>query len=99
MIDIFVQRNPGDRRGEDIISPLITELSVALSRGQVECDRNAPARTMQLDVTFRLGLMTGQTVQIVDSLQGQVWVGKITAIDNGVENAKVYTRLTIERFI
>ena len=99
MIDIFVQRGDGDNRGEDIISPLITELSVALSRGQVECDRNAPARTMQLDVTYRVAVKTGQTVQIVDSLQGQVWSGKITAIDSGVENTKVFTRLSIERFL
>lgn len=99
MIDVFVARGLGDKRGEDITSPLFTELSVALSRGQVECDRNAPSRTMQLDVTYRAGLKTGQTVQIVDSLQGQVWVGKIVSIDNGVENVAVYSRLSVERFI
>jgi len=99
MIDIFVQRGEGERRGEDIISPLITELSVALSRGQVACDSNAASRTVQLDVTFRTGLKTGQTARIVDALQGQVWSGKITSVDSGVENAKVFTRLSVERFL
>jgi hypothetical protein len=97
MIDIFVSRFAGDRRGEDIIEPLLTDLAPALSRGQVEIDRSAYMRSVQMSANFRPGLKTGQTVEVIDSLQGEAWRGKIVAIDSAIEGAKMSTRLTIER--
>ena len=98
MIDIFVSRGLGPyKRGPDITEPLITELAVALARGQVEVDRNVPIRTVQLTTRFRRGLRVGQLVQVMDALQDAVWQGKITSVDNAVENAKMTTKLTVER--
>jgi hypothetical protein len=97
MIDIFVQRGAGDKRGPDITDPLITELSVALSRGQVEVDKTALSRSVQMSARFRPGLECGQLVQVVDALQGAAWRGKITSIDNAVEGAVLMSRITVER--
>ena len=97
MIDVFVSRGSGVRRGPDIIEPMITSLAAALSRGQVEIDRNAYMRSVQMSANFRPGLKTGQIIEVVDSLQGEAWRGKIVSIDNAIEGAKMTTRLTVER--
>jgi hypothetical protein len=99
MIDIFVSRYAGDKRGPDVVEPLITAMAPALSRGQVEIDRNSPMRSVQLSANFKQGLKTGQTVEVVDSLQGEAWRGKIVAIDNAIEGAKMTSKLTIERVL
>lgn len=97
MIDIFVMRGAGDKRGEDITSPLLTSLAAALQRGQVEIDSYAPSRTVQISAKFRTGLKTGQIVRVLDSLQGAVWNGKIVSIDNGVSGPSLTTNLTVQR--
>jgi len=100
MIDIFAERvaeGATPRRGPDITEPLITDFSVALLRGQVEIDSSAQMRTVQISANFRQGLRTGQLIEVIDSLQGEAWRGKITAIDNAVEGAKMTTKLTVER--
>ena len=97
MIDIFVVRGTGDKRGPDITDPLITDLSVALARGQVEVDSNVAMRTVQMSANHRTGLRVGQLVSVVDSLQGEAWRGKITSVDNAVENAKMTSRIAVER--
>ena len=97
LLDIFVVRGAGDKRGEDINNPLLCTLSVALQRGQVEIDNITPSRTVQMAVKFRSGLKTGQLISVVDSLQGTSWKGKITAIDSGISGAKLTTNLTVKR--
>jgi hypothetical protein len=97
MIDIFVSRGGGNKRGPDVIEPMLCSMAPALSRGQVEIDRNAYMRSVQMSANFRPGLKTGQTIEVVDSLQGEAWRGKIVAIDNAIEGAKMTTRLTVER--
>ena len=100
MIDIFAERIPAGgtaNRGPDVVDPLITELSVALARGQVEIDSNVPLRTVQISAKFRTGLRVGQLIEVIDSLQGISWRGKITSVDNAVEGAKLSTKLTVER--
>lgn len=97
MIDIFVMRGEGDKRGEDIIDPLMTSLACALSRGQVEIDRNARSRDVQMSAKFRPGLEVGQLVRVLDALQGEAWEGKIKSIDNAIEGVRLSTRLTVER--
>lgn len=97
MIDIFVMRGAGDRRGDDITSPLLCSLAAALQRGQVEIDVSTPSRSVQLSAKHRVGFKTGQLVRVIDSMQGVAWQGKITAIDNGVQGAKLMSHLTIHR--
>lgn len=97
MIDIFVQRDYGDKRGPDISDPMITDLAVAFERGRVEIDNSTFSRSVQLSINFRPGLKSGQLIEVLDALQGVAWRGKITALDNAIEGAKLTSKLTVER--
>lgn len=99
MIDIFVIRGDGSRRGPDINEPLLTSLAAALNRGQVEIDSNTPMRTVQLSANFHSpGVYPGQLLEVVDSFQGMSWRGKVTSVDNAIEGVVMSTKLTLERF-
>lgn len=97
-IDIIVQRGAGDNPGEDIVDPLITELSVALSRGQVEIDRVAKGVPVTLQTKFRGNLMPGQLIEVVDALQGAAWRGKIVSVEHGVDGPTLLTTLQVIRY-
>jgi len=97
-VDIIVQRGTGDHPGEDIIDPLISEISVALSRGQVEIDKVAKGIPVTLSVRFRSGIRTGQLIEVVDSLQGAAWRGKITGVEHGVEGPVLLSTLQVVRY-
>lgn len=96
-IDIFVVRGAGDKRGPDIQDPMLTELAVAMARGRVEIDRATPSRSVQISANFKPGRKTGQLIEVADALQGKVWRGKITSLDNAIEGTKLVSRLTVER--
>ncbi len=98
MIDIFVQRYTGDKRGEDIVDPLLGDLAVALARGRTELDKSAlPQQPVQLAVKFRAGLRLGQLAEAHDAMQGVSWRGKITGISHRISNGQVYTVLDTVR--
>ncbi len=98
MIDIFVQRYVGDKRGEDIIDPLLSDLAVALARGRTELDKTAlPQQPVQLAVRFRTGIRLGQLAEAHDAMQGVSWRGKIAGISHKISNGQVYTTLDVTR--
>lgn len=96
-VDVIVERPPGDNPGEDIVDPLITDISVALSRGQVEVDKVAKGVPVTLQTKFRAGLRTGQLIEVVDALMGVAWRGKITGIEHGVDGPVLITTLQVVR--
>ena len=94
MIDIFVQRYAGDIRGDDIVDPLLSELSVALARGRSKLDESAlPQQPVELTVRYRPGLRLGQLIEAHDRMQGVSWRGKIAGISHRISNGQVYTVL------
>lgn len=97
-IDVLVARGAADNQGEDIIDPLITSVPVALSRGQVEIDRYAKGVPVTMQIRFRAGLELGQTVEVIDALQGAAWRGKIISIEHGVEGPVLATTLQVMRY-
>ena len=97
MIDIITIRGAGDIPGEDIVDTLVVTESVAVPRGRNEIDKNAKITPVALSSKYRAGLETGQTVQILDALQGASWLGKITNIDIAVEGVALTANLQVER--
>lgn len=99
-MDIVVIRGEGTSPGEDIVDPLLSEVSVALSRGRAELDQGALADEQQLDVTLR-DVRLGQLVAIEDSALG-AWRGKVTAVVHSVSvddegNLSAQTSLTLRK--
>ena len=97
MIDITVVRDAGDNPGEDIINPLILTEAVAVSRGRNEIDRNSKVTIVTQESKYRSGIKTGHIVQVLDALQGSVWLGKITSVDIAVEGPVTSATLGIEK--
>lgn len=100
MIDIVAQRGDGDRPGNDIVEPLLSDLPAALARGKQELDDGELAD--QINLTIKLiDVRLGEMDAVADSEIG-VWHGKVTAVRHEFSidesgNSTVETRLTIRR--
>lgn len=99
MIDIFVQRDEGDKRGDDIVDPLIGgSLPVAIQRGRNELDDTAtPMQTVTVEAVYRDGVRRGKLALFNDSLRGLSWLGKVTGITHRVQRGVVTSTLQIKR--
>ena len=98
MSSIVVIRGAGDRKGEDIISPLLWTIEAKLARGTAEMGAHAePMQSVSLTIVYRPGLRLGQLVEVNDSIQGASWRGKITGISHKMSGEDVVTDLAILR--
>lgn len=97
-IDIIVQRGAGDKRGDDIVDPLITAVSVAIARGRNELDERASAmQDVQVETVYRTGVRTGQLAKFLDAQNGVVWYGKITGISHEIADGQISSTLQVRR--
>ncbi len=95
---IVVIRGAGDRKGSDIIDPLLYSLEAKLARGAAEMDANAEQQqNVDLTITYRTNLRLGQLVEVQDAVQGETWRGKITGIAHRVQDNTVTTDLSVLR--
>lgn len=96
-VDIIVVRGLGDKRGPDIVDPLLTSVPLAINRGTTEIQDKEPGTTVQLTTKYRTGVLKGSIVEVLDSLHNKVWRGKIVAIAHNSVLADLRTDLDIER--
>ena len=98
MIDIFVQRSSGDKRGEDVVDPLISSVPVAIQRGRNELDKRAHAsRDVQVETVYRTGVRLGQVAKFYDSQTGLSWIGKIVGIQHKFSGVEITTTLQVKK--
>ena len=103
MTDIFTQRGAGDKRGDDVVDPLITSTPVAIQRGRNELDKQAHSpRDVEVETVYRTGVRLGQVAKFYDSQTGLEWLGKIVGISHHFsvgDDGEVsrYTRLQVEK--
>jgi hypothetical protein len=98
MIDIFVVRGLGDKRGEDIVDPLITTVAVALQRGRNELDRQGSGlQEVSVETVYRPGVRLGQLGYYVDVRSGLSWYGKVSGISHRIDGPALTTTLQIEK--
>lgn len=79
-------RGDGDKPGDDISDPIITDIQALMARATSELDKGEGLQPVAIDCIFRTGLELGQLVQIEDTEQG-AWKGMINGITikyNGV---------------
>lgn len=96
-VDIVVIRIPGNKQGPDIVDPLLTNTTIAISRGEAEIQDNEPIDSIALTTNYRTGVKMGDIVEVLDSLQGKVWKGKVVGISHNNALADSWTDLDIER--
>jgi len=86
MTDILVVRGPGTKPGEDILEPLLSELSVALARGATALDEaSTNVLTKNIRIPYQSGVELGQLVEFDDLLTGELARGKIESISAYVD--------------
>ena len=97
-VDIIVIRDEGDKAGEDIVEPLVGDVSTARNRGRNELDERSNQKIpIRYTTVFRSGVRLGQLARVVDSLFGEVFEGKITSIKHVIATRAAVTELVIER--
>jgi hypothetical protein len=97
-VDIFVIRGNGDKRGEDIVDPLIGSIPVAIVRGRNELDERAEAmQLVEVETVYRTGVRLGQTARFLDMQTGEAWTGKVAGITHSARGVQLTTRLQIKR--
>jgi hypothetical protein len=97
-VDIFVYRGSGDKRGEDIVDPLIGSVPVAIVRGRNELDERASGmQRVEVTTLHRIGVRLGQTARFADMQTGEVWTGKVVGITHIAEGVERATRLQVKR--
>lgn len=96
-VDILVIRAPGDKRGPDIVSGLLSNISIALVRGEKEINDNEPVRIVTLTTKYRTGVKHGQLLEVMDALQGTTWRGRVRDISHYMRKAELWTDLEIEK--
>ena len=95
---IVVQRDLGDKPGDDIISPLVTTTPVAIDRGrQVLDSQDFRVSDERLTVLFRTGVELGQLVEVHNQERNEKWRGKISSIRHTVQSGRILTVLDVER--
>jgi hypothetical protein len=97
-VDIFVQRQDGSLRGDDIVDPLITSVPVALARGRNELDARASAlQNVEVEAVYRIGVRPGQLALFLDFSTGLNWRGKITGVSYSISSGKVDAKLQVSK--
>lgn len=97
-VDLFVVRDAGDKRGDDVVDPLIGSVPVAILRGRNELD--AASRLMQqveIEAKFRTGVRLGQLARFQDYHTGRRWTGKIVGVAHAAAGVEFVTRLQVVR--
>jgi hypothetical protein len=82
-MDIVCIRGAGDRRGDDIVEPLLSTVEAGLSRGRAELDEGAFSDESSL-TTLVMDLRLGNVVEVDDSVIGR-WRGKLTSLSHSVQ--------------
>lgn len=97
-VDIFVIRGAGDKRGDDIVDPLIGSVPVAIMRGRNELDDRAEGmQTVEVETVYRTGVRLGQVARFHDIQTGEVWSGKIAGITHSQAGVELTTMLQVQR--
>lgn len=98
MPSIFVTRYAGDKRGEDIVDPLLNTVEAQLARGTAELDAHSTTpQTVNLVTVYRPGVELGQLAEVHDAMQGVSYRGKITGISHRISSGTVTSLIDIVR--
>jgi hypothetical protein len=97
-VDLFVVRGAGDKRGADIVDPLMSAIPVAIARGRNELDEQASAMQPASGQTlYRIGVRLGQLAAFAGADTEPDWRGCVKGISHRVGGGKIITTLTVKR--
>lgn len=97
MPDLLIVRGNGDKRGEDIIDPLLTTEAVCLVRARNAIDEAASGlQPITVECVYQRNAMPGKVALFYDQGTGNPWYGKITSVTH-TSGREVTTTLVVER--
>lgn len=96
MSAIEVYRAAGDRRGEPVIEPLLSN-DALIHRGRAEMDAHAhPLNRITLSLVFRPGVRLGQLVTAPDPASATPVCGKIVGMQVSVRQTEIEQAINVE---
>jgi hypothetical protein len=90
-MDIIVRRLPADRRGEDIVEPLLSDMTACIMRGRNEIDAASMSEDVDISMVPLPTAYVGALVETHDALYGESWKGKITGISHSASAGEMPT--------
>lgn len=96
MIDLIVFRFAGDKEGEEIFDPLLSDVVAALQRGKFEIDFNTPKIPTSMEIEYTPSMRCGNQVAAVDSRTGEVVYGVVKDFSHVVDGPTIYTKVNME---
>lgn len=99
-MDILCIRWNGDSPGEDIVEPLLSDVTAALSRGRAELDQGSLADQQDLTIILQ-DIRLGTLIEVDDSEIGR-WKGKVIGVNHsasidGDGNLSGETKITVRK--
>ncbi len=96
-LKIKVIRGAGDvDKTDPIVSPLTTELAVALEKGRVEIDLGMNSPPVSQTIVYTGDCQVGNVCESYDRLNGAAWLGMITGVQHGMDSSgKLITQLAM----
>ena len=98
-VDIIVQRGDSLHQGEDVESPLLSTLPVALELGRNLLNKNSAFTNHDVTCLYRKNIRVGDLSEVHDALQGQSWRGRIKSVALSYQGpgTGIEARLQLER--
>lgn len=97
MIDIIVFRFAGDKEGEEIFDPLLSDVVAAIQRGKFEIDFNTPTIPTAMEIEYTPSMRPGNQVAAIDSRTGEVVYGVVKDFSHvATPEAVIYTKVNME---
>lgn len=96
MIDLIVFRFAGDKEGEEIFDPLLSDVSAAIQRGKFEIDFNTPTIPTALEIEYTATMRQGNQIAAIDSRTGGVVYGVVKDFSHVIDGPVIFTRVNME---
>ena len=92
-MDIIVSRLPADKRGDDIMEPLLSDVDACIARGRNEIDAASMSEDVDISMVPKASAYVGALIETHDALYGESWKGKIVGVSHsaGVEEIPITT--------
>lgn len=81
-MDIIAKRLPADKRGDDIVEPLLSDIDACIARGRNEIDAASMSEDVDIGMVPLPAAYVGALIETHDALYGESWKGKITGVSH-----------------
>lgn len=96
MIDLIVFRGLGEREGQEIFEPLLSDVAPAVQRGKYEIDFATPKTVFRVEVAYAPTLRLGDEAVLHDPFTGDVTFCVVREFSHVREGVTLFTNISVE---